>query len=234
MPEEGKVRIIEIKPESIEINKDSIVERLGYQKNKIEKYLSDTVQSCINKCIPLLLPEAGFIIQSVITKNWKRGLLEIDSIEWNVNKIISSQIKEADYIALFIGTIGREIENFSTSLFNDGDLLEGYIVNLIGSEAAESVAEIVHKTIEEKMKLSELECTNRFSPGYCKWNVIEQFKIFKCFPQNFCGISLTDSALMNPVKSVSGIIGLGKNVHRKEYPCKVCDEKKCIYKDRYN
>ncbi|MCK7538940.1 MAG: hypothetical protein MZV63_52410 [Marinilabiliales bacterium] len=46
--------------------------------------------------------------------------------------------------------------------------------------------------------------TNRFSPGYCGWDVAEQHKLFSFFKDNFCGITLTESALMNPVKSVSG------------------------------
>jgi hypothetical protein len=69
--------------------------------------------------------------------------------------------------------------------------------------------------------------TNRFSPGYCGWNVKDQFTLFSFFPEKFCGIELTDSALMVPVKSVSGIIGLGENVQKKAYPCDVCTMQNC-------
>jgi cobalamin-dependent methionine synthase I len=38
-----------------------------------------------------------------------------------------------------------------------------------------------------------------------------QHKLFLALLKNYtCGISLTESSLMLPVKSVSGIIGLGK------------------------
>jgi hypothetical protein len=75
-----------------------------------------------------------------------------------------------------------------------------------------------------------MKITNRYSPGYCDWNVGEQHKLFSFFPDNYCGIRLTPSALMDPVKSVSGIIGIGENVKRNDYTCRVCDMKDCIYR----
>jgi len=74
--------------------------------------------------------------------------------------------------------------------------------------------------------------TNRFSPGYCGWDVAEQHKLFGFFKDNFCGITLTESALMKPVKSVSGIIGIGRDVKYAPYQCHACEDKNCIYRNR--
>jgi hypothetical protein len=49
-------------------------------------------------------------------------------------------------------------------------------------------------------------------------------------PDNFCGIRLTPSALMDPVKSVSGFIGIGNDVRFNPYTCNLCDMKDCIYR----
>jgi hypothetical protein len=64
--------------------------------------------------------------------------------------------------------------------------------------------------------------------------VKDQFKLFSLLPENFCGIRLTDSALMIPIKSVSGIIGIGENVERKNYPCEICNMKDCYRKKLVN
>lgn len=61
--------------------------------------------------------------------------------------------------------------------------------------------------------------TNRFNPGYCGWDVTEQHKLFSLMADNYCGIRLTESALMDPVKSGSGFIGIGKSVKRVPYTC---------------
>lgn len=48
---------------------------------------------------------------------------------------------------------------------------------------------------------------------------------------NPCGVTLTPSSLMIPIKSVSGVIGVGPNVRHLDYTCGLCDLKTC-YKRR--
>jgi hypothetical protein len=45
--------------------------------------------------------------------------------------------------------------------------------------------------------------------------VAEQHKLFSLLPPGICGITLSDSALMHPIKSVSGITGIGKHCKQK-------------------
>ena len=110
------------------------------------------------------------------------------------------------------------------------DLLKGYVYDVVGSEAVEAAADLMQNQMEEDMKVMDRRITNRFSPGYCGWMVVEQHKLFELMPDNFCGIRLTPSALMDPIKSVSGLIGIGKNVKRAPYTCSLCDMKDCIYR----
>ena len=77
-----------------------------------------------------------------------------------------------------------------------------------------------------------LNITNRYSPGYCGWDVSEQQKLFFLLPENCCGIRLTDSSLMLPIKSVSGVIGVGKTVRKTAYKCAVCDKEDCYLRRR--
>ncbi len=86
--------------------------------------------------------------------------------------------------------------------------------------------------IEERAIQDGLNTTNKFSPGYCGWNVIEQHKLFNLLPENFCGITLSESALMRPIKSVSGIIGLGKYVKKMDYQCQICEQENCFYRKK--
>ena len=71
---------------------------------------------------------------------------------------------------------------------------------------------------------------NRYSPGYCGWALSEQKRFFALFPENHCGIKLSDSCLMDPIKSVSGVIGFGRNVKKTAYECQMCELTTCIYR----
>jgi hypothetical protein len=43
-------------------------------------------------------------------------------------------------------------------------------------------------------------------------------------------VSLTDTSLMRPTKTVSGFIGVGPEVRRVPYTCKVCELQDCLYR----
>ena len=156
----------------------------------------------------------------------------IEGIIFAVRPIIYRQIKDADEVALFICTAGPAIGEMSRRSMKEGDLLKGYIYDVIGSEVVENAADRMQEELKAEAAARGKNITNRFSPGYCGWDVAEQHKLFSFFRDNFCGITLTESALMNPVKSVSGIIGIGKDVRYAPYQCHVCDDKNCIYRNR--
>ena len=111
---------------------------------------------------------------------------------------------------------------------SSGELLEGYVVDIIGSIIVEKAMD----TVQLELKSMKNQITNRYSPGYCEWNVEEQKKLFSLLPDNFCNISLNDSALMLPIKSVSGFIGIGKDVRYHEYSCEKCNRTNCIYANK--
>ena len=87
----------------------------------------------------------------------------------------------------------------------------------------------IQKELELDLRVKNLQISDRYSPGYCEWSVAEQQKLFSLLPENFCGISLSDSSLMTPIKSVSGIIGIGKDLKQKGYQCNWCNDQNCIY-----
>jgi cobalamin-dependent methionine synthase I len=90
----------------------------------------------------------------------------------------------------------------------------------------------MQEDLAEKMSKEGFKITNRYSPGDCGWPVTDQQKLFTLFPENFCGISLSESSLMHPIKSVSGIIGIGQHVRKTAYACDLCEMDTCVYRYR--
>ena len=106
------------------------------------------------------------------------------------------------------------------------------IADALGSVIAEKCADEMELTLQESIDKLGWHHTNRFSPGYCGWNVSEQQRLFPLFDGHTCGITLTESSLMVPIKSVSGIIGLGREVRRLDYTCGLCDFKHCYKRQK--
>jgi cobalamin-dependent methionine synthase I len=99
----------------------------------------------------------------------------------------------------------------------------------VGSVTVEKAMDKIQEILDTEMQKTGLTISDRYSPGYCDWSVGEQQLLFTLMPKDFCGVSLSDSSLMKPIKSVSGIIGIGKELRQKGYQCDWCSDKNCIY-----
>ncbi len=226
-----KLSFISISSKKININLNNILNLLGYlEVEKIDKSIIEKVNYYIKKCINICSPKGCFFIDRIIKMDKKKGNLKINEIILKIGNKIAAQLNNSEYLALFICTAGDEIEKYSKELMINNEYLESYIVDLLGSEIAEESANYIHQKINNKAKSMKLKITNRFSPGYCNWNVNEQFKLFNFFPDNPCNIKLTGGGLMKPIKSVSGIIGIGKNVKFRDYACEFCNFKECQFR----
>lgn len=146
--------------------------------------------------------------------------------------IILHQLKGSEALCWFVATAGQWYEDFQQRLMREGDMVRVYIANEIGSLIAEKTADLMELALEEQLTPKKLSHTNRFSPGYCQWAVNEQQQLFSLFdsarnPASTCGITLTPSNLMLPIKSVSGVIGIGHNVKKQDYQCHLCGLESC-------
>lgn len=150
---------------------------------------------------------------------------------FDMGHTILQQLHGSQAFACFIATAGTEYGSFLQQLTTQGDMVRTFIADALGSVIAEKAADQMEVHLQQSIDKLHWQRTNRFSPGYCGWHVSQQQLLFPLFDGQTCGVTLTDSSLMLPIKSVSGIIGLGKDVRRLEYPCGLCDNKHC-YKRR--
>ncbi len=146
---------------------------------------------------------------------------------FDMGKIIMNQLRGAEGYALFIATCGEAFERFLQQLKAEGDMVRVFIADAMGSVIAEKCADEMEKNLQLSIDKLGWKHTNRFSPGYCGWHVSQQQLLFPLFNGQTCGVTLTDSSLMLPIKSVSGIIGVGEKVRRLDYTCGLCNFEKC-------
>ena len=217
---------------NLQITRQRIERVMGYSPNTIPEPFPEMIDEILSMASEYCDIQGGCIIHNDISFNKTNHSIIIQNITLDIHKIIYHQLKEAEQVALFACTAGSKIGEWSKQLMAEGDLMRGYIVDVVGSEIVEEAMDKIQDTLSQLMKTNELYITNRYSPGYCDWNVSQQHKLFALLPPNFCTIKLSDTALMNPIKSVSGIIGIGANVHHSNYTCQICDSQNCLYRNR--
>jgi hypothetical protein len=142
----------------------------------------------------------------------------------------------ADGLALFAVTIGSQVEATVTRLFADGEYGLGYMLDSVASRGAETTADRVEKHYSRRYDGDRNDTGRlaflRYSPGYCGWDVSGQRKLFAELRPEEIGISLRETFLMNPLKSVSGVIVTGPpeiHVFENSYPfCASCATRECL------
>ena len=216
----------------LKLNVLKIESDMGYKLGESHETVTELISEVLMESEDMCNIKAEFRIFGDIRFNNSGKSVEINKLDFEIKKIVFNQIKRSDSVAVFLCTAGEEIGIRSRKYMKEGDLLKGYVYDVVGSEIVEATADLMQDELEKIITVDGNRITNRFSPGYCGWDVVEQHKLFRLMPGNFCGIRLTPSALMDPVKSVSGFIGIGENVKRLPYTCSFCDMKDCLYRKK--
>ena len=215
----------------LDIDLKQIGKVLGYGEGNDQTIVNTVVEEILNEPELFCNIKAEYKIYNNIEFVNSDKSLNISDVNFNIHKIVFGQLKKADSLAVFLSTAGEEISIRTRKAMAEGDPLTGYIYDIFGTIVVDAAADRMQSKLEETILSAGKKITNRYSPGYCGWNVSEQHKLFRLVPDNFCGIRLTDSALMDPVKSISGIIGIGESVRYNPYRCSLCEMKDCVYRE---
>ena len=200
--------------EELGITAADVYEQMGYHDAQPDKATQQETAMILKEVSQWLRPRFSYF---VVNKQ----------PDFEMGNIILRQLRGSEAFALFICTSGLEFEAYQQRLKEQGDMVRVFIADALGSVIAEKCADQMEKALQESIDKLGWMHTNRFSPGYCGWHVSQQQLLFPLFQGHTCGVKLTDSSLMIPIKSVSGIIGLGEKVRKLEYTCGLCDFKQC-------
>lgn len=145
------------------------------------------------------------------------------------SSVVANLCKRCDKVAVFVTTIGTNLEEMVSCLNENNLVLQGTVLDAIGSIAAEHSAELAEDNIKHMVEIQGLCISRRFSPGYCDWAVNQQQQLFGILGDDTAEVSITDQYLMLPRKSVSGLIGIGEAGRGiEEYnPCRKCKKQTC-------
>ena len=200
--------------EELGITPADVYEQMGYHDAQPDKATQQETAMILKEVSQWLRPRFSYFVMN-------------KQPDFEMGNIILRQLRGSEAFALFICTSGLEFETYQHRLKEQGDMVRVFIADALGSVIAEKCADQMEKALQESIDKLGWKHTNRFSPGYCGWHVSQQQLLFPLFQGHTCGVTLTDSSLMLPIKSVSGIIGLGKDVRHLDYTCGLCDFKQC-------
>lgn len=220
--------------EIIKIPKNMIIPEkrdiLKLQGIPLEKSINSRTDRLINDSITLLkdLISPVAIIEEITIDEFK------DVFEMRDSSVVKDLYSRSDRLALTVLTLGRDISDRIGSLFKSNDFAFASILDSAASAGAEKGSEFIENFFCGKLNSGTDRTDIRvllYSPGYCGWNITSQREIFTYLKPERIGVKLNSSFLMDPIKSVSGLLIAGKrDIHilKNDYSfCNDCLDRSC-------
>ena len=212
----------------LNIDRQQVLHNIGYGTNcKLSTRIASLIDDYVENVHHLIEPSYSCVIRDINMVQDSRVVIE-GSIVFE-NQVIASLLEQCEKAAVFMVTIGEHLEETAYRLAEEGLIVQAMVLDAVGSVAAEEVADFVQGRIGEVARAQGFCISQRFSPGYCGWDIEQQNMVFRAVDGDSVGIHLTDGCLMIPRKSISGIIGIGLCNNNVEHynPCKTCDKHDC-------
>lgn len=223
MPDSGSE--ISVRYSDLVVSRAELYSTLGYGKSEPQADAMVLINRLLAEAERICRPRAGFrLLDGAVSGSH----LRLSGSWFNPGGIISHFLKGCDSFSIILATVGLELDEWIQSYRVSGDVMEAFVADGIGSVVAEAVVDKIKKVLAETVACEGNKITNSYSPGYCGWHVKEQQELFALLPKGFCGVTLTDSSLMLPLKSVSSVIGIGPEVEIQPYRCNICRKKDCF------
>ncbi len=226
-----EIRNYEFSFEELNVNSGLLEEVMGYVPGCSPEPFPEMIAAAIKQGPELFTIRGSVAISDRFTVDHAKGSFTFENTTFNVSQKVTGQLKRSNGGIIFICTAGPGLDVKCRELMSAGEFMEGYIIDLLGNVTVECAIDRIQDMLATELEEKGIKITNRFSPGYCGWVLPEQKKLFALFPDGHCGIKLTDSFLMDPIKSVSGVIGFGANVNQHVYDCQICELEHCYYRE---
>ena len=194
--------------ETVEIDTDKVLLRLGYvpSKTALDSKTERSIDNLITDARKWLVPKAVYRTETISKRTDRMVCLGEDNL-CIMSTQVASLLANSFQVSAFAVSIGQELTSVTQAFLKDKKVTEAAITDAIGSVVVESLAEQVNRFLIQKGVSSRARLTKRYSPGYGDWG-IESQKEFLAFVQaDLAGISVAPSGVMIPEKSVSAIVG---------------------------
>lgn len=186
------------------VQKYSDVQCGEFNKKEISRYAGKIdgnalIDSCISEVSGKLSYNVCYQIFPLTREGntLRFGCIQTDSAA------LAKNLSGCDEIFIFAATIGIEIDRLIMK-YSKISPVKALIFQAIGAERIEKLCDVFCKDIAKERKIKP-----RFSPGFGDLPLTIQKDIFAALDcgKNI-GLSLTDSMLMSPTKSVTAIVGI--------------------------
>ncbi len=182
--------------------------------------------------LPLLSPAVAY--QRAAVRRLRHERLELEGEGSLTGPLIAQHLAGAGEVVAMVCTIGAELDDLISETLPE-DPVRGLALDGLGSAAVEALAALASNHFESEAAARGWRASLPISPGMVGWPVEQgQPQVFALVDAASIGVRLTSGGMMVPRKSISLVLGLGRNVEMQGRTCDYCSLREtCRYQDHY-
>ena len=143
------------------------------------------------------------------------------------SKNLATAMRGAESALIFACTVGMGIDRLIKK-YSEINPAKALVFQALGAERVETFTDVFLADYE---KTRGVKLSPRFSAGYGDLPLNAQKDIFRLLdPRKHLGLTLNDSLLMSPSKSVTAFAGINGTCLHGGLSCKDCDKENCGYR----
>lgn len=200
-----------------ELNFDALLSRLHLEK---ESNYTKEVQRLVEAVEPIITPKALYEVAYIQDKGY--DTVTIGGVTFT-SRVLRVNLDQVERVFPYVATCGKEIDEIK---FASDDFLNRFFLDTIKQMALDASMGYLNDYLKREYALGKM---SGMSPGAAAadvWPIEQQKQLFSVFGnvEDLIDVKLTDSGLMIPTKSVSGIF------FPTEIPfesCQLCPREKC-------
>ena len=203
---------------------------ISIDKNEILRYAKGADEGVIDEILGIVLPKLSYKVCYMRFPVKREGETIDLGFMKTKSKALCRNLDGCDEIILFGATIGVEFDRLMQRYMRLSPS-KAFVLQGIGAERIESLCDAFCNEAENEIEKEGKHIRPRFSAGYGDFTLDAQKEIFSVLdaPRKI-GLTLTDSLIMSPSKSVTAIVGISDTPHCKAHKCASCGNVTCEYR----
>ncbi len=216
-----------------DVNRREIYRYLGYGGKVPDETVLQMTEEVLRELIRVIQPKNLYqsyacSVQGDEIRLWNE--VQTDPVILHSRKL-AENLAQCGKVVLMAATLGIEADKL-LQRYEIMNMAKASAAQACGAACIEAYCNLLQEDIRRRAQDEELYLRPRFSPGYGDFPLEAQKIIFDCLQcTKRLGLTLTDSLLMYPTKSVTALIGLTKNKQGCHIAkCSTCENRGCEFR----
>ena len=201
----------------VDLETDKVLKFIGMRSSN--QQVEGIVQELVEVARSVARPKAVYKVSYIDDKDG--DTVTIDGVRFT-GRVLRINLDQVGRVFPYIATCGTELEEITIP---SGDVMKSFCFDAIKTMVVKSATAFLSKHIMEYYALDKM---SRMSPGSLEsWPIAQQKEFFSLFgdTRELIGVRLTESCIMVPLKSVSGIYFPTEISFES---CQLCPRERCI------